>query len=220
MTVFTKSGAVRRPAGARRGAAIFTLGLLMSLPGAMPAAAVPVANAGFETGDLTGWTLSGETYFLQTTDFGQLVSSGSYAALLGPYGATGSLSQTLTVVPGATYEVSFWLSSLYYSNFGPPSSSFEVFFDGVSIYSHVNALDFPATEITRTVTVDGDSTAVLEFRARNDLFFWGLDDVAVTCTEGCGLSAAIDEPGGLALLAFAVALAGFARGMTKRLPAA
>jgi hypothetical protein len=65
-----------------------------------------VVNGGFETGDFTGWTQSGNTDF---TFVDGLPHSGSFAAWFGPTGSLGFLSQTLTTIPGETDELHYWL---------------------------------------------------------------------------------------------------------------
>ena len=80
-----------------------------------------VQNAGFETGDFTSWSLSGNTSFTSVAaapapgyDGISVVSGdslGNYSAYLGPVGSTGTLSQTLQTVAGTTYTLSFDLAN-------------------------------------------------------------------------------------------------------------
>ena len=90
-----------------------------------------VGNGGFETGDLTDWTLVGSTelvFALAADDVdvagtaalpgqpdGLFVHSGLYGAYLGEwawdgYPAVGSLSQTVATTASQQYLVSFWLT--------------------------------------------------------------------------------------------------------------
>ncbi|MGZ3678116.1 MAG: hypothetical protein ACXVDI_06050 [Ktedonobacterales bacterium] len=65
----------------------------------------PFTNPGFETGSLSGWTVSGAATSISTT-----AHSGSYAGEAGSSAATNgdsSLSQTVTIPSGAT-SLSFW----------------------------------------------------------------------------------------------------------------
>ena len=53
-----------------------------------------IVNCGFETGDFTGWTLTGNTGFTGVTSGSPYVNSGTYGAYLGPVGSDGFLSQS------------------------------------------------------------------------------------------------------------------------------
>ncbi|MEO5960247.1 MAG: carbohydrate binding domain-containing protein, partial [Opitutaceae bacterium] len=70
----------------------------------------PLVNPGFETGDFTGWTLSGNSGFISITNDAH---SGDFAASFGAVGSQTLLAQTVVAtVPGATYTVDFWLRNL------------------------------------------------------------------------------------------------------------
>ena len=110
-----------------------------------------LVNPGFETGNFFGWTVSGTSPNFGVGTNGQLIAgtfpgfgltsvethSGTYAGYAvvcasGPCVPSGNpldyldLTQTLAVVPGATYTVSFWL--------GTRSADSEVvYFDGTMI---------------------------------------------------------------------------------------
>jgi hypothetical protein len=66
-----------------------------------------VANPGFETGDLTGWSQGGITSGGVATTYAH---SGSYSMFIYS-GTPGSIWQSLTTTNGQTYQVSFWLSN-------------------------------------------------------------------------------------------------------------
>src|SRR5436190_16371503 len=68
-----------------------------------------VVNGGFETGDFSGWTLTGNTVFSGVECPGSaLVFEGNCDAFFGPTGSTGGITQTLTgLTVGALYTESF-----------------------------------------------------------------------------------------------------------------
>src|SRR5258708_2856220 len=67
-----------------------------------------LANPGFETGDFTGWTQSGNTGFSGATG---APHTGQFGAFFGPVGSMGFISQDLATIPGAAYEISWWLGN-------------------------------------------------------------------------------------------------------------
>ena len=132
-------------------------------------------NSGFETGDFTNWTVGGNspTSGVSTAGmyipacFGEnvIVHSGTYAAYaaVDTEGTYLSLSQTVPVVPGATYDIGFWMGFGGYHT-GDGGSS--IFVNGVWQYSvtgpsGVGAYEFwdfmwtaPTTTTTATVQFD------------------------------------------------------------------
>src|ERR1700760_359082 len=74
-----------------------------------------VINGSFESGDFSGWTLAGTDVLPGGNDNYYGVDSvdahtGAYGAYFGPVGGVLNLSQTIATIPGASYEVSFWLA--------------------------------------------------------------------------------------------------------------
>ena len=130
-------------------------------------------NGGFETGDFTGWTRSGNQGFTSVTTAPDYVRSGIYAAFLGPIGSDGFLSQTIETIPGKAYIVSFSIRS----DGGLPND-FNASWDGTPFFTQTN---IPLGEyVTYTFTeVAQDSSTVLQLGFRNDPAFLGLDDVSV-----------------------------------------
>src|SRR5439155_336965 len=90
-----------------------------------------VANSGFETGDFTGWTQSGNTGFTGV-DSGN-VHSGSFAAFFGPIGSLGFITQNIPTVAGAQYTFSWFLQN----NGGTPNE-FQAYWDGTQIVDQIN----------------------------------------------------------------------------------
>jgi VPDSG-CTERM motif len=158
-----------------------------------------VTNGGFETGDFTGWTLTGNTGFtgVSGTFIGVPPHGGSYQAFLGPIGSDGFLTQNVATTAGGSYVIDFWLY-----NFGGTPSDFDVQWDGATIYSVTNPGAFPYTEYTFYVTASTATTA-LEFSFRQDPSYFLLDDICVTSVPDAGST--------LPLLGFALAGLGILR---------
>ena len=148
-----------------------------------------IVNGGFETGDFTGWTRSGNTGFTSVS-LGN-PHAGIYAARLGPIGSDGYLLQSafFTTTVGALYNVDFWL----FSDGRTPNDFGALYFGGVPT-TLVSLTNIPAQPYTlyHTVVRANSTSGNLEFRFRNDPSFLWLDDVSV--------NAVVPEPGTLMLL--------------------
>jgi hypothetical protein len=155
---------------------LFALAAAMAFVLAFPAKADLVANGGFETGDLTGWTHSGNT------SLGSVVlspvHSGAHAYSDGAVGSLGFISQDLTTTPGGSYTLDFWLS-----NPGGAGTEFQVFWNGGQIEDFVNSAAFDWTEYTYTGLTAATGATTLQFGFRQDPSFWGFDDVSVQANE-------------------------------------
>jgi hypothetical protein len=150
-----------------------------------------VANCGFETGDFTGWTLSGNDvpnelgnlYGVEGTDplDGISPNSGSFHAFIADLDSNATtLAQTLHTKAGDLYDVSFYLAqdttpSTQYSN--------ELIVDfGATTLVSLNAMPVQGyTLYTFAVAATSTSTPI-SFTIGNGLGETLLDDVKVTDT--------------------------------------
>lgn len=167
-----------------------------------------VTNPGFETGDFTGWTLSGDTSFTLVDDF--FPHSGSFGAFLGTCdfddpscdGSTGSITQTLATTAGASYDIEFWLNVEITPNF------LSVSFDGIVLDSLTDITTFIDGGCSHPSPIAGgcytlfsytasasSATTDLVFTFQHDPWGWDLDDVSVEAAT------AVPESGSLLLVA-------------------
>lgn len=142
-----------------------------------------IVNGGFETGNLTGWTLSGNTGF--TGVAAADAHSGSYGAHFGQVGSLGYLSQLISTVPGDWYETRLWLR-----NEGGTPSEFLYNWDAAVLIDLVNPAGFGWTEYVVQAQATGSSTQVMFGFQQNPAYFH-FDDVDVN---------RVPEPASLALI--------------------
>jgi hypothetical protein len=129
-----------------------------------PAKANVITNAGFETGNLTGWTLN-PGFFATGTVNGISPHSGSYQA----FTATGSgvLRQSFSTTLGQSYTVDFWVAT-------KGGATLSVL-GGATVFNHIFAGSTGYSEFTFTFTAISAGSA-LQFSAAGFLF---LDDINV-----------------------------------------
>jgi PKD repeat protein len=137
-----------------------------------------VLNGGFETGDFTGWALSGgdpgDNFVDNGTVTGILPYTGSYLAALGSYGSLSFLSQSLATTLGTSYLLSFWLNSPD----GLTPNQFLVSWNENTLFDEKNLPALGWTNLQFVVTATGTNT-VLQFGFRDDPSYLGLDDISV-----------------------------------------
>src|SRR4029077_21228295 len=137
------------------------------------------------------WTQGGNLGF---TGVDGTAHTGSFAALLGPIGSDGSLTQNVATTLGGIYVLDYWLA-----NDGGTPRDFSVKWGGVTILGSIllNPPGFDYTEYTFTVVGLAGTTA-LEFDFRQDPAFFHLDDVSVAAAPDSGSTAMV--LGGVMLL--------------------
>jgi hypothetical protein len=144
-----------------------------------------LTNCGLETGDFTGWTISGNTEYTSVNI--NLPHSGMYSAELGPIGSDGFLSQTFSDAPGVVYTI-----GAYVASDGGMPSDFAIEWNGQTLFDTPNLPSSPYTLYTAAAVGTGNDT--VSFGYRDDPGFLHLDDTFVV-----GASA-VPEPGYLAVL--------------------
>lgn len=89
------------------------------------------------------------------------------------------MSQALATVPGEDYLLSFWLVNPGEFVNPPLPNQFTVAWDGTTLFNQANLGVLSYTNMQFVVSAAASSTT-LQFGARNDPDYFGLDDVSVT----------------------------------------
>jgi hypothetical protein len=152
-----------------------------------------VQNCGFETGDYTGWTLSGDLRYTFVSN--NPVNSGTYAAWFaggdltefGLPGFTAFMDQTITAVPGSSFFLSFVLTNNQgCSGYAPEPAStascqFSLSRNGTTLFNIIDPAAFGFTTYNFYNLIAG-STNTLEFASRHLPDWFVVDDVVAAPT--------------------------------------
>jgi hypothetical protein len=187
---------------------MFVLGI--SLLASRPALASSIVlNGGFETGNLTSWTVSHASMNSAVAVSGTNPHSGSFALAFAGQNQGGGdedgVAELLPTVSGQTYILDFWLKQEIVPGCQPAGSclynDFAAFWNGVPVMQMVSAPAFGYTEFMVSVIATGPFST-LSFKAASEPGFFRLDDVSVT---------AVPEPISLALVFGGLAAWGVSR---------
>jgi len=160
-----------------------------------------VTNGSFEntaTVAGSGWTPSGFIsegfdYFIDSNAADAQSGTRSFAG--GGIGAPGFISQTLSTVVGASYNIHLWLANL--SGFAD-GTAIEVRWGGNLVYSATDILGFGYQQIVIDPVATSANT-VLSIGLQDDAFFLNVDNISVR---------QVPEPASLALLLGGLVVAG------------
>lgn len=162
--------------------------LSLALPHAALASPNLVQNGGFETGDFTGWSLSGDTgsAFVSNND----PHSGQFAANFDPVNDFVYLSQDLHTTPGVDYNLIAWTGWI-----DIPPDIWQVYWNGQLVLDQENFTSYPWTEtsINNLLATSGQTELTFAFLMTDSQSLWSLDDVSVTPQT-------TPEPGSILLL--------------------
>jgi hypothetical protein len=151
-----------------------------------------VTNGGFESGDFTGWTLSGNDTPLELNNLygvegvdpvdGISPYSGTYQAFIADLDANATtLSQTISTTAGTEYTVSWYLAQD--TPIVPPySNTLSVSFGGTTLASLTGVPVEGYTHYSYPATATS-SSSILSLTLGNDLGEFLLDEVSVVPVE-------------------------------------
>lgn len=168
---------------------ISIIALSSGLLAALTAQGDSVLNGGFETGDLSGWSVNaasgGSDYLVASSGFaGVSAHSGDYMLAVGAVGGQNDLFSQVVTTPGDFYNFSFWLSNAD----GQNASYLTATWNGNELLNITpSQQNFGWTQFSYTECATGP-TSTIGFAGRNVPAWIMIDDVKVTSAS------AVPEP--------------------------
>ena len=188
-------------------AALSVLGAPVSVAWANPVSSEVgpdlVTNGGFETGNFSGWTVSGNlaNTSVSTTPV-QVAHSPTHGVLAGAVTTLNFIEQTIVTTPGAIYNIHIWVANVSDDS----ATELRVDWGGATVLDIVNLVGEGIHDYTEFV-IDPMATGAtmnLKIGSRDDTHFLYYDDISVRLTQ-------VPEPASVALLALGITGLGFAR---------
>lgn len=150
-----------------------------------------VVNPGFETGDTTGWVVTGSNYFIDSG----VGHTGLCAAAFGALAPdVDDVSQMLATQTGQQYTLTFFAQTPEFNIPPGTPNALTVYFDGNLLAGPFTVPDNGKYEQYSYAVTATSAASLLRFTVSNDPDYTLLDDISVTAV------AAVPEPGSLALL--------------------
>jgi hypothetical protein len=150
------------------------LGTNLSANAVLTVGNATIQNGGFEAGNFSFWTTSGNFASCSVVSSPTYIHSGNFGAQLGPSGSLGFLSQSVPTIPGQFYLISCWVNSD-----GETPSEFLVSWNGGTLFDKVNNTSSGWSQV-KLIAPATTSSTVLEIGFRDDPGYIGLDEVVVT----------------------------------------
>lgn len=157
-----------------------------------------VANCGFETGSLSGWTQTGNS---NGRVAGSPVHSGNYEFCFCNDSPATTITQTIADTPGS-YTLTFYLMD---QGQGSPVQ-FQALWNGTPVVSIGPSIAAPFGWTPYSVTVTATGSDTLSFTGYNNPGYFYLDDISLTNVAQGGLLPAVQLAGDHQTVTFAGAL--------------
>ena len=141
-----------------------------------------VTNGGFETGDLTGYTLVGnpvDNYVSPSPSSLGSAHSGNFFYGGGQIGSQAFLSQTVATLTNSRYALTFYVASYPAAGVGAQTpNEFSAKIGATTVLDQTNLTNTAYQQFTFNFASSGPTT--LTFGTRDDPAFLDLDDISVT----------------------------------------
>jgi hypothetical protein len=132
-------------------------------------------NGGFETGNFSDWTLSGNTNGTIVVESSPYNYLGEFGVQAGPVGSPVYISQALATAPGQAYVISCWVSNPE----GATPNEFLITWNGTNLVNQTNISATNWINLQAAAVATGPSS-ILAFVIQDNPGYLGLDDISVS----------------------------------------